>query len=145
MPRYDLPAEEIWLNSLQLLKRGIMLIMGRDPGGQEWIDQLTEADYRRMRKHTQFDGKPLWNTDACDRAVVRVDEPRAPVTRRFLFPRNNTRAKSGRRLSRLGQTPHRSSRQLPAPEVSRTSPANAPTYSPSSPRRRPRSAPAHAR
>jgi monoamine oxidase len=60
-PHYDLPPEEAGLNSLQLLKRGIMRIMGRDPNDQEWIDQLTEADYQRMRKHAQINGQPLWN------------------------------------------------------------------------------------
>ncbi|MBV8466860.1 MAG: FAD-dependent oxidoreductase [Burkholderiales bacterium] len=60
-PSYDVPPEEQGLNSLQLLKRGIMLIMGRDPSDQDWIDSLTEADYARMRKHAQFNGQPLWN------------------------------------------------------------------------------------
>lgn len=60
-PSYDLPPEELGLNSLQLLKRGIMLIMGRDPLDQAWIDSLTEADYHRMRKHAQFNGQPLWS------------------------------------------------------------------------------------
>ncbi|PWF45446.1 flavin monoamine oxidase family protein [Massilia glaciei] len=61
-PDHDLPPEEQGLNSLQLLKRGIMLIMGRDPSDQGWIDGLTEADYQRLRKHAQMHGQPLWAT-----------------------------------------------------------------------------------
>ena len=60
-PNYDLPPEEMGLNSLQLLKRGIMLIMGRAPDDQAWIDSRTEQDYARMRKHAQLHGQPLWN------------------------------------------------------------------------------------
>lgn len=60
-PTYDLPAEEMGLNSLQLLKRGIMLILGQDPQDQAWIDAQTEADYQRMRKHAQLNGQPLWS------------------------------------------------------------------------------------
>ncbi|RTL44368.1 MAG: FAD-binding protein [Burkholderiales bacterium] len=56
----DLPEAERGLNSLQLLKRGIMLIMGRAPDDQAWIDALTEADYMRLRKHAQLHGQPLW-------------------------------------------------------------------------------------
>lgn len=56
----DLPEAERGLNSLQLLKRGIMLIMGRAPDDQAWIDSLTEADYMRLRKHAQLHGQPLW-------------------------------------------------------------------------------------
>ena len=58
----DLTPEEQGLNSLQLLKRGIMLVMGRDPDDQAWIDSLTEADYTRLRKHAQLHGQPLWAT-----------------------------------------------------------------------------------
>lgn len=61
-PDSELPAEEQGLNSLQLLKRGIMLVMGRDPGDQAWIDSLTENDYQRLRKHAQLHGQPLWAT-----------------------------------------------------------------------------------
>ncbi|MES2900493.1 MAG: FAD-dependent oxidoreductase [Pseudomonadota bacterium] len=61
-PDIELPEEERGLNSLQLLKRGIMLVMGRDPGDQAWIDGLTEADYYRLRKHAQLHGQPLWAT-----------------------------------------------------------------------------------
>jgi monoamine oxidase len=57
----DLPEAERGLNSLQLLQRGIMLIMGRDPGDQAWIDALTESDYMRLRKHAQLHGQPLWD------------------------------------------------------------------------------------
>jgi len=57
----DLPETERGLNSLQLLKRGIMLIMGRQPDDQAWIDALTEADYMRLRKHAQLHGQPLWD------------------------------------------------------------------------------------
>ena len=59
---HDLPPEEQGLNSLQLLKRGIMLIMGRAPDDQAWIDGLTEADYMRLRKHVRLHGQPLWAT-----------------------------------------------------------------------------------
>ncbi len=61
-PDTDLPAEEQGLNSLQLLKRGIMLIMGKDVDDQAWIDSLSEADYMRLRKHAQLHGQPLWDT-----------------------------------------------------------------------------------
>lgn len=57
----DLPEAERGLNSLQLLQRGIMLIMGREPDDQAWIDSLTEADYMRLRKHAQLLGQPLWD------------------------------------------------------------------------------------
>jgi monoamine oxidase len=57
----DLPEPERGLNSLQLLKRGIMLIMGREPDDQDWIDGLTESDYMRLRKHAQLHGQPLWD------------------------------------------------------------------------------------
>ena len=57
----DLTEAEQGLNSLQLLKRGIMLIMGQDPQDQAWIDQLTEHDYMRLRKHAQLHSKPLWD------------------------------------------------------------------------------------
>ncbi|WP_422018493.1 flavin monoamine oxidase family protein [Roseateles sp.] len=60
----DLPEAERGLNSLQLLKRGILLIMGRtgpDADDQAWIDALTEADYMRLRKHAQLHGQPLWD------------------------------------------------------------------------------------
>jgi hypothetical protein len=58
----DLPPEEQGLNSLQLLRRGIMLIMGRAPDDQAWIDGLSEDDYMRLRKHAQLHGQPLWAT-----------------------------------------------------------------------------------
>jgi monoamine oxidase len=61
-PDAELTPEEQGLNSLQLLKRGIMLVMGRDPDDQAWIDGLTEADYGRLRKHAQLHGQPLWAT-----------------------------------------------------------------------------------
>lgn len=61
-PDPDLPPEEQGLNSLQLLRRGIMRIMGRDPQDQAWIDSLTEDDYMRLRKHAQLHGQPLWAT-----------------------------------------------------------------------------------
>jgi monoamine oxidase len=57
----DLAPEEQGLNSLQLLKRGIMLVMGRDPNDQAWIDSLSEHDFYQMRKHAQLHGQPLWN------------------------------------------------------------------------------------
>jgi monoamine oxidase len=49
-PQYDLPLSEQNLDSLELLKRGILLMMGKNPinpldyGCQNWIDSLTEAD-----------------------------------------------------------------------------------------------------
>ncbi|WP_073212254.1 FAD-dependent oxidoreductase [Massilia sp. CF038] len=61
-PDSELPAAEQGLNSLQLLKRGIMLVMGRDPHDQAWIDGLNEDDYMRLRKHAQLHGQPLWAT-----------------------------------------------------------------------------------
>ena len=57
----DLAPEERGLNSLQLLKRGIMLVMGRAPDDQVWIDSLTEHDFAQMRKHAQLHGRPLWD------------------------------------------------------------------------------------
>ncbi|UUZ52731.1 FAD-dependent oxidoreductase [Massilia sp. H-1] len=62
LPTRNCFTEEQGLNSLQLLKRGIMLVMGRDPDDQAWIDSLTEADYTRLRKHSQLHGQPLWAT-----------------------------------------------------------------------------------
>ena len=65
-PQYDLPLQEQNLNSLELLKRGVLLIMSRklnDPldfGCQNWIDSLTETDYRSMRKNATLNGKTLW-------------------------------------------------------------------------------------
>jgi monoamine oxidase len=61
-PDLDLPPEERGLNSLQLLQRGVMLIMGRDPEDQAWLDSLGEDDYMRFRKHAQLHGQPLWAT-----------------------------------------------------------------------------------
>jgi monoamine oxidase len=61
-PDDDLTPEEQGLDSLQLLRRGIMLVMGRAPDDQAWIDGLTEADYTRLRKHAQLHGQPLWAT-----------------------------------------------------------------------------------
>ena len=58
----ELPPEEQGLNSLQLLRRGIMLIMGRAPDDQAWIDGLSEDDYQRLRRHAQLQGQPLWAT-----------------------------------------------------------------------------------
>lgn len=65
-PQYDLPLQEQNLDSLELLRRGILLIMGKkvnnpsDYGCQKWIDSLTEDDYRKMRKEATLNGKPLW-------------------------------------------------------------------------------------
>jgi monoamine oxidase len=61
LPDDDLLPEERGLNSLQLLKRGIMLVMGREPNDQAWIDAQTEQDFQRLRKHAQLHGQPLWN------------------------------------------------------------------------------------
>ena len=47
-----MPEAERGLNSLQLLKRGILLIMGRqgsDSDDQAWIDALTEAEVLKLR------------------------------------------------------------------------------------------------
>jgi monoamine oxidase len=60
-PKYDLLADEMELDALQLLKRGIMLILARDPEDQAWIDSLTEVDYRRMRRTQKLRGRYLWN------------------------------------------------------------------------------------
>ena len=59
-PKYDLLPKERNLSSLELLRRGIMLIMGKDPGDQAWIDSLKEEDYHRFRKVCKLQGKPLW-------------------------------------------------------------------------------------
>jgi monoamine oxidase len=67
-PQYDLPLSEQNLDSLELLKRGILLMMGKNPinpldyGCQNWIDSLTEADFRVMRKEATLNGKPMWKT-----------------------------------------------------------------------------------
>lgn len=59
-PQYDLLPEEEGLDALQLLKRGIMLIMGQSPDNQEWIDAQTEESYRRFRRTQKLHGKYLW-------------------------------------------------------------------------------------
>ncbi|MBL4861755.1 MAG: FAD-dependent oxidoreductase [Crocinitomicaceae bacterium] len=65
-PHYDLPLQEQNLDSLDLLRRGILLMMGSKPndpldfGCQTWIDSLTENDYRIMRKEATLNGKPMW-------------------------------------------------------------------------------------
>src|SRR6478736_4175770 len=65
-PQYDLPLKEQNLDSLDLLRRGILLMMGKNPinpidyGCQTWIDSLTEDDYRIMRKESTLNGKPMW-------------------------------------------------------------------------------------
>jgi len=67
-PQYDLPLKEQNLDSLALLRRGVLLMMGKNPnnpldyGCQNWIDSLTEDDYRIMRKEATLNGKPMWNT-----------------------------------------------------------------------------------
>lgn len=67
-PLYDLPLQEQNLDSLSLLRRGVLLIMGKNPTDpldykcQNWIDSLTEEDFRRMRREATLNGKPLWNT-----------------------------------------------------------------------------------
>jgi monoamine oxidase len=61
LPDTDLAQKEQGLNSLQLLKRGIMLVMGRDPDDQAWIDSLSEHDFKQMRRHAQLRGQPLWD------------------------------------------------------------------------------------
>lgn len=65
-PQYDLPLKEQNLDSLELLKRGILLMLGKNPinpidyGCQNWIDSLTEEDYRVMRREATLNGKPMW-------------------------------------------------------------------------------------
>ena len=65
-PQYDLKTSDQNLDALGLLRRGTLLIMGIDPndpfdyGGQNWIDSLTESDYRKMRKEAKLNGKYLW-------------------------------------------------------------------------------------
>jgi len=65
-PHYDLPLQEQNLDALELLRRGILLMMGKNPNNpldhccQEWIDSLTEDDYRAMRKEATLNGKPMW-------------------------------------------------------------------------------------
>jgi hypothetical protein len=71
-PKYDLTPAEQGLTSLQLLRRGLLLIMGRtlapgDPAGdspehQDWIDSLDDAAYDRIRMCTEMGGEPLWKT-----------------------------------------------------------------------------------
>ncbi|RTY86465.1 FAD-dependent oxidoreductase [Flavobacterium sp. GT3R68] len=67
-PQYDLPLQEQNLDSLDLLRRGVLLMMGKNPtnpidyGCQNWIDSLTEDDFRIMRKEATLNGKPMWNT-----------------------------------------------------------------------------------
>jgi len=66
-PQYDLPLEEQNLDSLELLRRGILLMMGKRPndpmdyGCQKWIDNLTEDDYRIFRKEAMLNGRPMWD------------------------------------------------------------------------------------
>ncbi len=67
-PQYDLPLQEQNLDSLDLLRRGVLLIMGKAPndpldyGCQDWIDSLTEDDFKVMRKESTLNGRPMWNT-----------------------------------------------------------------------------------
>jgi monoamine oxidase len=67
-PQYDLPLQEQNLDSLDLLRRGVLLMMGKNPTNpidywcQNWIDSLTEDDFRLMRKEATLNGKPMWNT-----------------------------------------------------------------------------------
>jgi monoamine oxidase len=66
-PQYDLQLQEQNLDTLGLLRRGLLLIMGKKPndpmdwGGQSWIDGLTEKDYQEMRENATLNGMPLWN------------------------------------------------------------------------------------
>lgn len=65
-PQYDLPLQEQNLDSLDLLRRGILLMMGKKPnnpldfGCQSWVDSLTETDYRIMRQEAELNGKLMW-------------------------------------------------------------------------------------
>jgi hypothetical protein len=65
-PQYDLPLQEQNLNSLELLRKGILLMMGKNPnnpldyGCQIWIDELTEDDFRIMRREATLNGKLMW-------------------------------------------------------------------------------------
>ncbi|UQD55864.1 FAD-dependent oxidoreductase [Flavobacterium sp. K5-23] len=66
-PQYDLPLQEQNLDSLSLLRRGVLLMMGKNPTDpmdyrcQKWIDSLTEDDFRLMRKEATLNGVPMWN------------------------------------------------------------------------------------
>lgn len=68
-PKYDLTPTEQGLDSLQLLRRGLLLAMGRvlapdDPAGerdhQAWLDSLDDAAYDRIRRCVELDGQFLW-------------------------------------------------------------------------------------
>ena len=73
-PVYGLARDEYFpnggpqLNSLQLLRRGVLLIMGQelhpdDPAGarhQTWLDQHEESDYAKLRQTARLDRTPLW-------------------------------------------------------------------------------------
>ncbi|WP_395056808.1 flavin monoamine oxidase family protein [Flavobacterium sp.] len=65
-PQYDLPLQEQNLDALDLLRRGILLMMGKslnsplDYGCQNWIDSLTEDDFRMMRKESKLNEKLMW-------------------------------------------------------------------------------------
>jgi hypothetical protein len=65
-PQYDLLLQEQNLDTLGLLRRGLLLIMGKKPndpldkGCQKWIDSLTETDYQYMRENAMLNGTYLW-------------------------------------------------------------------------------------
>lgn len=69
-PKYKLEGDEKGLNALQLLRRGVLLIMKQDPndedGSQRWIDDQTEDTYQVMREKAELNDTPLrdmgfWN------------------------------------------------------------------------------------
>jgi monoamine oxidase len=69
-PQYDLSPAEAELDTLELLRRGLLLIMRRpladdDPAGkapmhQRWIDRLNEKHYDLIRRTWELNGIPLW-------------------------------------------------------------------------------------
>lgn len=69
-PKYNLPEEERGpvnnpYNALELLKRGVLRIMGRngnprDPREQAWMDDQTEANYDEFRNSAKLGDQFLW-------------------------------------------------------------------------------------
>lgn len=64
-PKYNLSKEEEGYTSLELLKRGVLRIMGqngdpRHPSEQAWIDDLSENDYDKYRETATLGNQFLW-------------------------------------------------------------------------------------
>lgn len=62
-PKYDLAEDERKDTPLQLLRRGVVRMAGKDPDHPDtdaWIKSLTEKDYDRMRRDATLDGQPMW-------------------------------------------------------------------------------------